>query len=309
MPEDKNKHTLLKIAGGLALTGAAAYSGFSYIIFRNSFDLEHSIIYQQKNIVHTNSEQEEWFSHSSKQDIYLKSFDGLRLHGCFIHNHEDSHKYIILVHGISSYYKNMITYMYEADYRGFNILAIDQRGAGESEGKYTSLGWNEHYDLINWINDLTTKDREAQIVLLGVNVGAVTVMNALGDYLCANVKCAVVDGGFSDMSEIINYSTRSITKVEAKPFMKGVDTLVRQLLHFSLEDVSIHRQLKQCEVPVQFVHGSEDSTVPTSMVFDNYYACASEKELYIVEGKGYNETQNAPDYFQTIFSFIEKYVS
>lgn len=308
MPEEKNKHTLLKIAGGLALTGAAAYSGFSYVIFRNAFDLENSTIYKQKHLVHTDEEKKEWYAHSAKKDIYMNSYDGLKLHGCLIQNHEDSNTLCIFVHGAGCHYENMISYMYEADHRGFNVLAIDQRGHGSSEGKYTSLGWNEHYDLINWINYIIAQNRDVKIALCGVNIGAVTIMNALGDYIPNNVKCAVEDGGFSDVEEMINYTTRILTKVEAKPFMKGVDTLVRQILHFSLEDVSTKRQLKQCEVPVLFVHGSEDTTVPTSMVFDNYYACASEKELYIVEGKGYSETEEAKDYFSTIFAFIEKHM-
>ena len=44
------------------------------------------------------------------------------------------------------------------------------------------------------------------------------------------------------------------------------------------------------------------------MVFDNYYACASEKELYVVEGKGYNETYTSPEYFNRLFSYIEKHI-
>ena len=57
-----------------------------------------------------------------------------------------------------------------------------------------------------------------------------------------------------------------------------------------------------------FIHGSTDTTVPTSMVFDNYYACASEKELYVVEGKGYNETYTSPEYFNRLFSYIDKHI-
>ena len=36
----KKKHTLLKAAGAITVTAAAAYSGASYLVFRNAFRLD-----------------------------------------------------------------------------------------------------------------------------------------------------------------------------------------------------------------------------------------------------------------------------
>ena len=130
----------------------------------------------------------------------------------------------------------------------------------------------------------------------------------MGDYLPNQVKCALEDGAYSSIKDIINYTTRHLAHVEAKPFLPAVDVLVKQILHFSLHDVSQKQQLREAEVPMLFIHGSTDTTVPTSMVFDNYYACASEKELYVVEGKGYNETYTSPEYFNRLFSYIDKHI-
>lgn len=307
MSEDKKKkHTGLKVVGGLLGATAAAYSGFSYVIFRNAFDLKKSAIHKTKHLIHTDEETEAWFSHSQKEDVYLTSYDGLRLHAMMVNNHENSEKWLIVVHGTGSSYKNMLQIMHEADLRELNVLALDQRGCGESEGKYTGLGWNEHYDVISWINWLIRKNHTCKIALYGVNTGGAAVMNACGDYLASNVKCAVEDGSYSGIQEMINHASRTIVNVDAKPFMPAVNLLVQKFLHFSLNDVSFHRQLKQAEIPMLFAHGSDDKTVPASMVFDNYYACASEKELYIVEGKGYGNTSTAPDYWNVVFSFIDK---
>jgi len=83
---------------------------------------------------------------------------------------------------------------------------------------------------------------------------------------------------------------------------------VKQNLHFSMNDVSTLRQLKQSETPTLFMHGTEDDVIPASMVFDNYYACAAEKELYTADGKGFGETPEASDYFTAVFSFIDRYM-
>ncbi|MCR4950811.1 MAG: lysophospholipase [Solobacterium sp.] len=309
----EKKHRLLKAVGLTAATAAAAYAGTGYYIFRNAFDLANSPNYAGKTGVKRLStgigEKNEWFAHCTRDDEFLDSYDGLKLHALRITNHEDGHRWMVLQHGLCSYSGGMLDFLWEADHRGFNILAPDARGCGMSEGKYTGLGWNEHYDLISWINHLLTIDPQSEIVLFGLNAGAAAVMNATGDYIPANVKCAVEDGGFSGIREIILYQIREKLKVEGSILMPSVDLYVKQFLHFSMNDVSVERQLKQSVTPTLFVHGTEDDVVPAGMVFDNYYACAAEKDLFTVEGCGFAETYLQEGYFDQVFAFIEKYIS
>ncbi len=312
MAEEKNKHTLLKVAGATAVAGAAAYAGAGYAVFRNAFDLEKSHIYGDENgikrLTKETGEKSEWLAGCKRDDEFIDSYDGLKLHALRLTNHE-GHKWMVLLHGLGSYSGGMLDYMWEADQRGFNVLAIDARGCGMSEGRYTGLGWNEHYDLISWLNHLLNIDKSAKIALLGVNVGAVAVMNAAGDYLPTNVKCAIEDGGFSGIREEILHMVRKISNIDGKFLMPSVDFYVGQFLHFSMNDVSVRRQLRQSVTPMLFVHGTEDDIVPTSMLFDNYYSCASAKDLYTAEGKGFGETSEDPEYFNALFSFVGKYIS
>ena len=307
----EKKHRLLKAAAVTAAAGAAAYAGTGYYIFRNAFDLLHSPEYAGKTGVKRLStgigEKNEWFAHCQRDDEFLDSYDGLKLHALRITN-LDTHKWIILQHGLCNYSGGMLDFLYEADHRGYNILAPDARGCGMSEGRYTGLGWNEHYDLISWINYLLTIDPDASIALYGVNAGAAAVMNATGDYLPAAVKCAVEDGGFSNIRDIVSYGIRKNAKVDGKIFMPSVDLYVKNLLHFSMNDVDTIRQLRQSSTPTLFMHGSDDDVVPASMVFDCYYACAAEKDLFTSENAGFNETCLDPDYYTAIFTFIDKYV-
>lgn len=313
MAEKKKKHTLLKAAGVTAITGAAVYAGSGYYIFRNVFDLQHSTLYTGKTgvkrIATGANEKNEWFAHSTRDDDFIDSYDGLKLHALRISNNPDSHKWMIIMHGIGSYCGGMLDQMYEADFRGFNVLAPDSRGCGMSEGQYTGLGWTEHYDLISWVNHLLSVDPQAQIALYGLNLGAAAVMNATGDYLPSAVKCAVEDGGFSTMKDEILYGIRKYCRIEGKIMIPSVDLYVKNILHFSINDADTIRQLRQSATPTLFVHGTDDDVVPASMVFDCYYACAAEKDLYTCEKAGFAETAEDPDYYKTIFGFIEKYIA
>ncbi len=308
MSEKENKHTLLKVVGAAAVAGTAAYAGFGYYVFRNVFDLENSTLYTEEKGLRTAAKPEgekgEWLVHSERSDEFIDSFDGLKLHAVRLMNHPDSNKWLILSHGLGGYSGTMMDYMYEADHRGFNVLAIDHRGCGMSEGRYTGLGWPEHYDLISWINHLVSLDETAEIALFGMGMGASAVMNAAGEYLPANVKCAVEDGGYAGIREMVMAGIRKWCKVEGKPFMPGIDFYVKQCLHFSLNDASTKHHLKQCAVPMLFVHGADDEIVSAGNAFDCYYACSNKKELYIVEGAGFGDKSGEEGYFERVFGFI-----
>lgn len=310
MSKKEKKSSILKAIGATAAVAGGTYAGFSYAIFRGAFDLLHSKLYKTDGTLLPEADEEmtAWYAHSEKQDEFIDSFDGIKLHATIIRNHEDCHHWLVFVPHSNTFGTGDLTHLYEADHSGFNILAIDNRGTGMSSGQYTGLGWLEHYDLISWINRLISIDPDAEIALYGLVIGATAVMNAVGDYLPKNVKCAVEDGGISDFKEILIHTVKERAKVDAKPFLPGVNFLVKQKLHFSLNDVNTMEQLKKTSIPMLFMHGNHDNIIPTRMVFDNYYNCASEKELFIAQEAGHLEETVDPQYYQTIFRFIRKYI-
>ena len=50
-----------------------------------------------------------------------------------------------------------------------------------SEGDYIGMGWDERLDIIDLINYIIDVDKDSEIVLFGVSMGAATVMNVSGE--------------------------------------------------------------------------------------------------------------------------------
>ena len=134
-------------------------------------------------------------------------------------------------------------------------------------------------------------------------------MNCVGDFMPKNVRAAIEDSGSAGVKETVLQGIRLMHKIDGKVFMPSVDLYVKQLLHFSLLDISTKHQLQNSRIPVYFVHGGEDEVIPTSMVFDNFYSCASVKEIYVVEGAGHLQCHHAQDYYKRIFNFVDTYIN
>ena len=113
------------------------------------------------------------------EDVTIKSYDGLNLHGRF-YKCEGSNKYSIMFHG----YKGEARRDFSGGVRenlalGLNLYLVDQRGHGESDGRTITFGVKERRDLISWLEYVIQKHGEnIQILLEGISMGAATVLFA-----------------------------------------------------------------------------------------------------------------------------------
>ena len=74
-------------------------------------------------------------------------------------------------------------------------------------------------------------------------------------------------------------------------------------------DYSTVEALKNTNVPVLFIHGSDDKFVPVEMTFENYKACASPKRLLIVCGADHAMSYyvNKDEYEKSVLEFWQSF--
>ncbi len=61
---------------------------------------------------------------------------------------------------------------------GYNVLAVDNRAHGLSDGKYNTLGLKEYKDIIEWAKFLHDDRKINKIWIHGICIGAATALNA-----------------------------------------------------------------------------------------------------------------------------------
>ncbi len=256
------------------------------------------------------AQAEDWLAASRVEPVQVISDDGLRLCASMIITDENSHKWLIAAHGYGGNRMQLMPMASHYGLRGYNALMPDLRSYGESEGKYIGMGWLDRKDMLLWIDLVLQKDPQAQIVLHGISMGGATVMMTAGEKLPENVKAIVEDCGYTSVWDIFKDELKYLFKLPAFPVLNVSSGISDLRVGYNFKEASAIKQVKKAQVPIMFIHGSEDNFVRTSMVYELYDACPTEKELLIVEGAGHGNSHGykTEEYFTAVFAFLDKYV-
>ncbi|MDK0796724.1 alpha/beta hydrolase [Clostridium perfringens] len=301
----------------IAILVIAFFLATGLYIFRSTVTRElHDIEKSYTRYVENNLFDEALYNSASKEDITLKSFDGLNLTSTLIMNENPTNKFIVLVHGVSICYVGSLKY-FDIFYRNdFNVLIVNQRRHGKSEGKYSTYGFYEKYDVNMWIEYL--KSRFGNDIILGLHgesMGAGTVMETIP--LNDSIKFVIEDCGYSNFHELIGfqitneYKNRLVRKI-LRPSLLFANFFMKTKAKFSMKKIVPIDIVASTSLPMMFVHGKEDYFVPWYMAVDLYKAkTKGYKELYLVEGAKHAEALevNKILYEKKIMTFIEKALS
>ena len=301
-----------KIIAGIAaaatgLAAAATLAG-SYVAYRMAFLTDREAQEKGYQVPDRYTEEEgriikgliEELSAIAYKDVWIRSHDGLKLHGKYYHVAEGA-PLEIQFHG---YNGNSVRDFCGGNKigreAGHNTLIVDQRAHGMSEGNTISFGIKERYDCLDWINyAIRHFGKDVKIILAGVSMGAATVLMATELDLPANVVCVVADCAYSSPEAIIKKVARD-RRIPILPAFPFVRLGARIFGRFGLRDSSAVEAVKKSKVPILIIHGEEDSFVPFEMSKEIYRACNCPKAYlsvpgaghgmsYVVDSRGYKE--------------------
>lgn len=244
------------------------------------------------------------------EEVSITSHDGLQLMGRYYHV-SDGAPLEIQCHGYKgNAIRDFCGSWKVAKELGHNVLLIDQRCHGKSQGHTITFGIQERKDVLNWIRYANTRFGNVPILLSGVSMGAATVLMAAGMELPENVKAVIADCPYDAPSNIIK-------KVLGQDMGMPVG-LVYPLIRFggmvygrfNLNADSPLAAVKKAKVPILLIHGDDDRFVPYEMSC-NIHAAAPEKiEFHTIQGAGHalNYAAAPEEYCRIVKVFAEKYL-
>ena len=252
------------------------------------------------------SEAEEWGKRYEAEttEVTVKS-DGLRLCGRF--TDFGSEKTVIILCGRAE--GCIYSYHYAEPYRraGYNILVIDQRAHGDSEGTKSGIGYLEQRDVLQWMRLLEKEHHTGHIVLHGACIGAACAVYTAANRRCpATLKGIVTDGLYRSFHDVFHARFHT-NKRPIFPVLYEIEWLIKKHIGVDIKRQGPIAYIGRVKVPVLFIHSKEDvSSIPEN-VPELYDACNAPKKLVWMEHGVHSHLRkaNTEQYDRIVTEFAE----
>ncbi|MBH8554205.1 alpha/beta fold hydrolase [Nostocaceae cyanobacterium CENA357] len=215
-----------------------------------------------------------------------------RMHGWWLKSNQPDAKVLLYLHGNGINIGANLAHANRFHQLGFSVLLIDYRGYGRSEGDFPNE-MRVYQDAFTAWNYLVKQQQipPSQIVIYGHSLGgAIGIDLALKHPEAAGL---IVESSFTSIRDLISY--RNLFQIFP------VDLILNQ----RFESI---QKVPHLKVPVLFIHGTVDSTVPSFMSQKLYAAAPEPKTLILVPGAEHNNTAVVAnmEYLQWIESFVHQ---
>lgn len=319
------KNKVIKIAGAAAaafgIFMAFGWSFFDLMVHcrdrsrpanKKWFELSHIKINHPRDKFEKEYEEgKAWCRRQNMQDCYIRSRDGLLLHGFYLPAAK-AERYVLLCHGYKG--SGFGDFAYTAKFlheNGCRLLFIDERCSGQSEGKYITFGAKEQWDVQQWAYYIAKRNKEKlPVYLYGESMGAASVLMASGHKLPKEVKGLIADCGFRSMKgQLQDIAAGWFHLNRVGLLLLRVDLFCRLFGGFRMKDADTTDAMKINERPVLFFHGGKDSYVRPENTRYNYALCRAPKELVIIpEARHRCSSYVEPElYRRRLLEFFAKY--
>jgi uncharacterized protein len=239
------------------------------------------------------------------EDVTFNSLDGTRLQARWIPARTKEPQGTVLhLHGNAANLTAHAGYIEWLPPRGYHVLMVDYRGYGASESKRPTRrgGYLDSAAALMWLrsrNDLTGGQ---PLYVLGQSLGGANALAILGRGYTEGVSAVVIDSTF--------YSYRSMVESALGTFPGGWP--VKKLLALLVIGNGYSPGPRVAEispVPIMFIHGTDDRTIPYAHGERLYVEAGEPKVLVTIPGGHHTDAflRYGDLYRDQVIAFFEQY--
>ena len=234
---------------------------------------------------------------------------GLSLRGYFLHAKGPARGTVVLLHGHGSCKESVFPLAKLLSEHGYNSLAYDSRGHGESGGQYCTFGYYEHGDCSRYVDEA-----ERQVGPLGPLAiqgqsfgGAVAVQTLAADH---RFRCGVVESAFANLRGVVQSDARRWLRFSWPSMIDSTLHRAGEIARFPAESISPETAAGDIQCPVLVIHGTADQRVPWSdgeRIFQHLRAPGC--EWYPVPGAGHGGVwhKGGSEYERRLLDFLAQH--
>ena len=254
--------------------------------------------------------------------VSFQATDGVPLKAWWLPAEGAPRATVILAHGVDHTRQVMLGRAAFLVHGGYNALALDLRGHGESGGRFVSPGLVETRDLLGAIQYVRSRGERGPIVLMGVSLGAeASLLTAAQSREGAAV---VSDGAFTSGAEVFRNIQGYYAHDRSRSFLErhfwaiaSFPGLVRSIVlayylrtgvYLGSDFVSVLPVAGRITCPVLLISGERDWIVPTEDARTILAALpGGRNRLVTIPNAGHDTTfSKAPAlYKESVVSFLD----
>ncbi|MCH8854308.1 MAG: alpha/beta fold hydrolase [Planctomycetes bacterium] len=224
------------------------------------------------------------------QDVSWQSRDGTTLRGWFVPA-DASERTAIVCHGVMDSKSGMMPFIRALHEGGYNVLAFDSRGHGESEGWTVTYGRRESEDIIAAVDYLESHHPLAvrHAVGVGWSMGAASLILAAADD--PRIEVLHVDAPYASTADMARHIGSSMPAMLAWwSYYAGlaIGSCETGSNLFALDTTAAAARI--APRPIMIVHGTADLIVPFEQGQKVYAAAGEPKSFKAVPGAGHCQT-------------------
>lgn len=199
--------------------------------------------------------------------IQVRSDDGTALAGRMIPGTKRLRPWVLMLHDFGGSWRDSLAFSRIYAAHDCNIMLVDMRAHGESEGEWTGSGWLDRRDVIAWCSWIIARTGEGtQIIIHGIGMGATAALFAAEEKdFPIQVRAIVSDSAYTDTW---NATALRFGKGFAKP--QPMLDLYRIILKkskggYDLGIGNILPSMQSISTPLFIMHGEKDACTPPYM--------------------------------------------
>ena len=233
------------------------------------------------------------------ENVFIDSSDAVRLYGWFLPAEGTARGSILFLHGNAENISTHIGSVYWLPARGYNVLLLDYRGYGLSDGQPSLSG--AIADVQAALRWLLVRTDNGPIVVLGQSLGGSLGVTAIAEADQAKyIDALIIDSAFSDY--------RLIAREKLGDFWLTWPLQYPLSWLISARYNPIDAIARISPTPVLIIHGEDDHIVPPHHAHLLYQTAEEPKQLWLVPGSGHIAALGHPDIRDRLVDYLDRSV-
>jgi pimeloyl-ACP methyl ester carboxylesterase len=236
------------------------------------------------------------------EEVWLSGNAG-RIAAWYVPQAEPDRPVVLIAHGLGA---NKQVFLFAARIvhdLGFHAFLFDFRAHGDSQGRFTTFGYNEAEDVKTACDWIAARHPRQPIYALGYSMGGTAVLRAASKY--GLFDRLALDATFADAGSAARNSVLRILGPLRTPAWHAGRCWGWIYTGIDLADHRPWQYAAQISPrPLLFIHGTADAMIPHTESQRLHTAAGPSSQLWLIDGFGHIQAANHPDYATRLRDFF-----